>query len=130
MKKILTKLNIYYSVALFTFVTTVIIVLGMIPLFLNKWGEIPQGVILGSLVGILAYLILGIVEGMDEKKKKVTITIIVMAARFLLIGLTIALAATLYYYKGYKIFNVFAVLGGYLLTTLWLLILNLMSKKV
>lgn len=130
MKKILTKLNIYYSVALFTFITSVIIVLGMIPLFLNKWGEIPQGLILGSLVGILSYLVLGIVEGMDEKKKKVAITIVIIAARFLLIGLTIALAATLYYYKGYKIFNVFAVLGGYLLTTLWLLIINLMNKKV
>lgn len=129
MKKILTKLDVYYTVALFSSVTGIVMVFGMLPCFFYCLAEIPLCLLLGLLVSIIPYLLIGTLHRMEEGKKKMIFTIIMMAIRFLLIGTTITLTA-IFYYKGYKIFNVFAVLGGYMLTMLWLVGVSLFNKKV
>lgn len=84
---------------------------------------------LGGLVGLVSYLLLGIAENLDKKKNKLTFTIIFTILRFILIAAIIFLAAFLYYKLEAKIFNVFAVVGGYFIPFFSYLIVNLVNRR-
>lgn len=129
MKKWFIQLNNYYKVSLLTFITALILVVGCIPFYFIDLQEIPQGLLLGALVGIVPYVLLGTIEKGETNKKSSKGAIILSISRFVLIAIALTLSATAYYYFDLKIFNIFAVLGGYLLTVIWLFIIVSIGKK-
>ena len=96
--------------------------------FVNM-SDIPNGIIAGGLIGSVSYLFMGLAEKHDAKNVKATWTIIVSIIRYFLIGSFIVVAALIQYNLGYKIFNLFAVVGGYLISLATYVIILLMEKK-
>jgi len=129
MKKWLSNLNTGYKTAVFSSLVLGVIYLAIIFFYFLNLPEFPNGFLLGSLVGILVYILLGLSEVVDAKKKKVTFGIIVTILRFLLIGGALFLSAYLYYEKNAPIFNVFTVLGGYMSSLIIYIIVMIREKK-
>lgn len=129
MKKIYLTLNIYYKTALWAFLATLLIFVGTCCFYFLAYPDIPNGLLLGSLIGILSYVILGMIHKKEIANKKSVGAIIVSIARFVLLATILLLAGWLYYEKSAHIFNIFAILGGYLIPLVCLLILTVMEKK-
>lgn len=129
MKKWFLQLNQYYKVAFLSLCCSLIIFLLFIPFYFFELNEIPQGFILGAITGIIPYFLYGLIENKERKNKTNKLAITLMIFRFLLIGVVIVLAAVLYYKLDAKIFNVFAVVGGYFVTLILLMIVFLVGKK-
>lgn len=129
MKKWFCNLSTSYKTAL---LTTLLVVIGLLSTLFGyfvKLPELPNGMILGGLVGILSYVLMGLVEPYDEKRQKPTLTIVVIILRFVLVAVTVLLSALLYYKSNCHIFNLFAVAGSYLLSLVAFIIVNLMEKS-
>ena len=113
MKEWYRQLRLEYQVALWS----AIIVLGLfvlcVPFYFFSLMEIPQGIALGGGLSILIYIVLGLCNNEEKAKQSLIITIIVVIAKALLIGGLLFLVGWLYYGKGMKAFNIFAVAGGY-----------------
>ena len=124
----LSNANSYFKVCLISYIASLVIFLGLLPLYACDCNDIPQGFVLGALVGLIPNLLLGIIEKTETEHQRSVGAIIVIIFRFLLIATTVALSALLYYKMECKIFNPFTVVGGYLVNTLVLTITILMSK--
>ena len=113
MKNWYAQLRLEYQVALWS----AIVVLGLfvlcIPFYFFSLMEIPQGILLGGTLSILIYIVLGLVNNEEKAKQSLVLTIVVIAIKMLLIGGLLFLVGWLYYGKGVKPFNLFAVAGGY-----------------
>ena len=107
------RLNIDYKTVVWSAIITIVLILLMTPLFFLSWMEIPLGMALGSIIGIITYLLFGLFNNKDKPKTSIGITVGIMVLRFLLIGGILFLVGWLYYYKDIKVFNIFAVAGGY-----------------
>ena len=116
MKDWYLKLKLEYQVSFWSLIILSTLTICLIPCYFFKLMEIPNGILLGGLVGTFTYLLLGLFSKKDEEHKTVVITVILMIVRFLLIAGTMFLVGYLYYSKNMKAFNIFAVAGGYLLT--------------
>lgn len=123
MKEWYKKLRLEYQVA----VWSTIIVLGLfilcIPFYFFSLMEIPQGIALGGGLSILIYVILGLINNEEKAKRSMVLTIIVIAVKAVLIGGLLFLVGWLYYSKGFKAFNIFAVAGGYFIPLIMNLVL-------
>ena len=129
MKKWFLNLSISYRAALLSSLLVLVGVLGTIFCYFNKHPDIPNGLIIGGLVGILSYLLMGLVEGHDEKNGKLVLTIIVMVIRFVLIALLIVLTALLWYKAHYNIFNLFSEIIGYSLSLISFITIYLTERR-
>ena len=129
MKKWYLQLSRTYKTAVLSLFVTFVCYLGVIfGYFIDLMG-LPNGIALGGLIGSLSYLFMGLAEQKDEKSEKLVRTIIVTIIRFVLIGLFIALSIFLEYSLNIKVFNVFAVVGGYFIALLVYIILTLKEKQ-
>ncbi len=123
------KLSNSFKVTIISGFLTVIAFLGMVfGYFINQPG-LPNGVLAGGLLGTLSYLLMGLVEKRDENRNSAVLTIIVTILRFILIGALLIVAALLEYKFNNKMLNVFAVLGGYLISLIVYLVVILLEKK-
>lgn len=118
-----------YKIAVWSLIVIVALVICLIPCFFFSLMEIPQGIALGGAIGILTYILLGIFNFEDKQIKSVIIAVVIMVLRFLLIGGVMFLVGYLYYSKGFKAFNIFAVLGGYTVTVIVNAVLTLKEKN-
>lgn len=119
------RLNIEFQTVVWSIIVTLGLLLLMIPLFFFSLMEIPLGIALGALIGIITYLALGLVENKSKQKLSIGLTITIIVLRLLLIAGILFLVGWLYYAKEVKIFNIFAVVGGYLMT----LVINIIMVR-
>jgi small-conductance mechanosensitive channel len=84
---------------------------------------------LGASINIIGYFALGLLEQRAKNNSKGIGNIIVAVARFIILALTIVLVGWLYYEKDVQIFNIFALIGGYLYPLFVLLILTVLQKR-
>ena len=125
MKDWYRQLKLEYKVALWSALVISSAIILTIPCFFFSLMEIPQGIALGGGVGILTYLFLGLAENDDDQKKSMVSTIVVIIVRFLVIAGVLFLAGWLYYAQGVKAFNIFAVIGAYIIS----IILNIILAR-
>lgn len=123
MKDWYRQLKLEYKVALWSALVISSAIILTIPCFFFSLMEIPQGIALGGGVGILTYLFLGLAENDEDQKKSMVITIVVIIVRFLIIAGVLFLAGWLYYAQGVKAFNIFAVIGAYIISIILNIIL-------
>lgn len=129
MKEKWRHLNIYIKALSLDLCALLIITLGMIPLWINHLPDIPQGLLLGGLYGVLCLLVMFLVTNKENENKKLVGTIIVIISRLLILAGILLLVGYSYYVKDIKIFNIFAVVGGYLLSTISLTLNHLIFKE-
>lgn len=123
------KLSSSFKVAIISALLTVIAFLGLLFGYFINQPDLPNGVLAGGALGSLTYLILGIVEKFDEERRIPILTIVVTVVRFLLIAALLLVAALLQYQYGYKVMNVFTVLGGYIISLIVYIVILLIEKK-
>lgn len=107
------RLNIDYKTVVWSTIITIGLVFLMMPLFFLSWMEVPLGMALGSSIGILTYLLLGLFDNKNKAKTSLGLAVVIMTIRFITIGGILFLVGWLYYSKDIKLFNIFAVAGGY-----------------
>ena len=117
MKDWYRQLKMEYKIVVWSLIVLLGLSLVLIPLYFFSLMEIPQGILLGGGVGVITYLFLGLFNNKDQPKKSLTIAVILLVVRFLILAGILFLVGWLYYAKNFKAFNIFAVAGGYLLTT-------------
>ena len=106
-----------------------VITLCMIPFWVNHMPDIPQGLLLGGLYGLLSLLVMYLITIKEEAKQHLVGAIIVIIVRLLVLGLILFLVGYLYYEKNVKAFNVFTAAGGYLISTVTLIVCSLIFKE-
>ena len=119
------RLNIEFQTVVWSIIVTLGLLLLMIPLFFFSLMEIPLGIALGAAIGIITYLALGLVDDKSKQKLSIGLTITIIVLRLLVVAGILFLVGWLYYAIGVKIFNIFAVVGGYLMT----LIINMIMVR-
>ena len=129
MKNWFAKLTTLYKVAFISFIAVVTAYLALIFCYFIEDPSTPNGLILGGGIGVLSYLVLALIEKRDSEKNKPVLTIIVTILRYFVIAAAIVISALLQYKWGYKIFNLFTVVGGYLIPLLVYIIVTLVERK-
>ena len=129
MKNWYIKLSVAYKSTLVSFAAVITIYLCLMFGYFTNHPDIPNGLILGGGIGVISYLVLGIVDKSDEKNNKFVLTIIVTILRYLLIAGAVVISALCQYKWGVKIFNVFSVVGGYLIPLVSFLVITLVERK-
>lgn len=127
MKKWFLSLDICYKTALVSAIVMLIALAGTSCLFFLGWREIPFGIILGCSVGIISYLLMGMVN--VKTPKKPTGTIIMTIIRFVLIAAVLFMSAWFYYKLNLRLFNIFAVAGSYFIPTICLCIILVSGRE-
>lgn len=129
MKKWFVKLSTAYQTSIISLFLSIILFISFIFGYFNNQQGLPNGIAIGGLFGSLSYLVIGLVNKVDEKHKKFTWTIVVTVARYLIIG-TITFLAIYWQYKlGIKTINAFCLLGSYLISLIVYNILLILEKK-
>ena len=123
------KLSSSFKTAVLSLCVTVIAFLGMIFGYFINQPDLPNGILAGGLLGSLSYLLIGIAERIDEKKCLPIWVIIFTIIRFLLIATLVVVSALLQFKFGYRVMNVFTVLGGYLITLIIYIVICLLEKR-
>ena len=129
MKNWFAKLTSLYKVAFISFIAVVVAYLALLFCYFIQHADIPNGLMLGGSIGVLSYLMLAVTEKRDSKNKKPVLTIIITILRYLFIAGAVVISALLQYIWGYKIFNPFIVIGGYLIPLLVYIIVTLTERK-
>lgn len=123
------KLSSSFKVAIISALLTVIAFLALMFGYFVNQPDLPNGVLAGGALGSLTYLLLGIVARFDDDRKLPILTIVVTVVRFILIAALLLVAALLQYQYEYKVMNVFAVLGGYIISLIVYIVILLIEKK-
>ena len=130
MKDWYLRLKIEYQIVVWSLITIISLFILTIPFFFFSLMEIPQGIVLGGLIGVIVYLFLGLANNQDSPKKSMVITIVIIAIKLLVIAGILFLVGWLYYGVGIKAFNIFAVMGGYFIPLAIQIILMEREKNV
>lgn len=135
MKEKYLKLNIYYRVALWTFLISLFLFLLLIELFFIKigdktWGEVPLGILVGGSLGALLHLLEAIFTKRETSKETSSYSIFVIILRFVLFAGLMIGNAFLYYKAKIEIFNLFAIVGGYTVSVVTLVVFIARNKDL
>lgn len=129
MKQWYAKINVYYKVCIWSIISVSVIVCATSPLFFLGYQDIPQGIILGAFVSILAFFILAIIDKKELENKKSIGVILINIFRFVVLASVLFLSGWLFYQKNIHLFNIFAITGSYFIPLIWLIILNRKENK-
>ena len=127
MKQAFEKLNIYYKCSVLSGLFLIFISLCLIPLYFFGYMDIPLGFLLGGVYGVIVYFFTGLLENKRQDYYKWAVVLSVL--RFFILAVLLVLAALCYYKWELKIFNIFSVVGGYLLSLVVLIILFVVKDK-
>lgn len=129
MKQGFEKLNIYHKCSVLSGLFLIVLSLALIPLYFFNYMDIPLGFMLGGSYGILIYFITGILENKRDEHYKWAVVISFL--RYLLFATLLVLVGLCYYKWDIKIFNIFSVVGGYLIClAVFIILFVIKSKKV
>ena len=129
MKNWYAKLTLLYKVTFVSFVAVLVAYLAMLFAYFVGNPDLPNGLLLGGGIGVVAYLALAFVEKRDKEKHRPVWTIIITILRYLFIAAAVTLSALSQFKWGYKIFNLFTLVGGYLIPLLVYIVITLMERK-
>ena len=130
MKEKFQALNVFHRCFVISFIVSLGLFICMIPLIIFNWGEIPFGLLLGEFVSYLSYFVLGfVVKSKPTSKKSNSLIVTVLIVRVLILAIVSVGATFLYYKYNHRIFNLFAVMGGYFIPLIVLIILVIKEKK-
>ena len=129
MKEWYSKLKFEYQIAFWSAIVILGLFILCIPFYFFSLMEIPQGIALGGLYAIIVYLFLGLFNSEEVSKKSLISTIVILILKFFLMALLLVLVGWLYYSKNIKVFNIFAVTGGYFTPLIIHLILSRKEKS-
>ena len=121
------KLNIYTKCSVLSGLFILFISLCLIPLYFFNYMDIPLGFLLGGAYGVIVYFIVGILE--EKKQEYYKWAIVISVLRFFVFAFLLVLVGLCYYIWEIKIFNIFSVVGGYLVCVVVLVILFLRQNK-
>ena len=121
------KLNIYHKCSVLSGLFLLLISLALIPLYFFNYMDIPLGIILGGSYGVVIYFITGLFENKRGEYYKWAIVISVL--RFFVFAFLLVLTGLCYYILEIKIFNIFSVVGGYLVCVVVLVLLFIQQNK-
>ena len=121
------KLSSSFKTAVLSLLVTIVIFLGLIFGYFINQPDLPNGILAGGLLGSLSYLLIGIAERIDEKKRLPIWTIVFTIIRFILIAALVAVSAYLQFKLGYKVMNVFTVVGGYAISLIIYIVITLLD---
>ncbi len=121
------ELNIYHKCAVLAGLLLCITSLALIPLYFFGYMNIPLGIILGAGYAIIIDVIFGIYE--NHRKEDYKWAVVISITRFILFAILLVLVALCYYKWDIKIFNIFAVTGGYLTSQVIFVILAAINKR-
>ena len=127
MYKAFIRLNVYYKCVVLSGLFLCVISLALIPLYFIDLKEIPLGILLGAGYAILAYFLTGLME--DKFKEHYIWAILISIFRYILFAALLFFVGLCYYKLGLKIFNIFAVTGGYFICLIILIILFVINGK-
>lgn len=127
MKKWFDKLNVYYKCCFLSTIFLLFSALALIPLYFIGWKEIPLGLALGLVFGIISNFILGYFE--NRKKEGYMLFIVISSFRYFLFALMLIMLALCYYVWDVKIFNIIVCAGGYLVNTIFFAVMYSKNKK-
>ena len=123
------KLSSSFKTAILSSIVIIVIFLGLIFGYFINQPDLPNGILAGGLLGSISYLLIGIADIIDEKKHLPIWTIVFTIIRFLLIAGLVVISALLQFKFGYKVMNVFTVLGGYFITLIVYIVISLKEKR-
>ena len=127
MIKAFSKLNIYLKCVVLSGLFLLLLSLALIPLYFINYMDIPLGFILGGGYGMLCYFLIGILE--NKRAEYYKWAVLVSILRFVVLAALLFFVALCYYKWDIKIFNIFTVLGGYLICLVVFLILSVIASK-
>ncbi len=124
------NLSIFLQSFIISTFVCVLLFLLMIPLIIFNWGEISYGLALGEFISFIFCLITGIFDSSKKEIRNKGFLITMIILRLLVLGGVLLLVGYLYYTKGIHIFNIFAVVGGYFIPLVILIVLALRERRV
>ena len=127
MIKALNKLNIYYKCVVLSGLFLLVLSLALIPLYFNNNMDIPLGFILGGGYGLLCYFFIGFFE--NKRSEYYKWAVVISISRFVILAILLFFVALCYYKWDIKIFNIFTVLGGYLICLLVFITLSIIASR-
>lgn len=124
------NLNIYFKTAIIASILGLLAVVITSFLFFIGYSEIPFGFLIGLSIGVIFEILIAFVDEKSKikNKKGTLLTILLTSSRVLVVGLTLFIFGYLYYQENIKLFNLFAIAGGYLFVTLVLIVLSFINK--
>lgn len=124
------NLSIFLQSFIISTFVCVLLFLLMIPLIIFNWGEISYGLVLGEFISFIFCLITGIFDSSKKEIRNKGFLITMIMLRLVVLAGVLLLVGYLYYTKGIHIFNIFAVVGGYFIPLVILMILALRERRV
>lgn len=129
MKSWLSKLSINLKTVVLSIGAVLFVYLCLIFGYFIDLKDIPNGLLLGGIVGIAGFLLMSLADKLDEDKTKPIFAIIFIIIRFILIGAIIVLVALMNYRWNINLFNIFAVVGGYFIPLVINIIVYVAERK-
>ena len=129
MKNWFKSLSIYYKTFFIGSLVLIVAFGAAFFCYFNGMYDVPNGVLAGGFLGMLSNFLLGLSDKHDFEHKKPTLAIIISISRFLLIAILLLVSAILEYRLNYKLFNLFATVGGYLISPATFVVIALMERK-
>lgn len=129
MKNLFKNQDPIFQTVLYSIISCVVISLCLIPLYLNNMMYIPNGIIIGFAINILAYLATYLIKHVEERTKTVRYSIIVTISRFFLLAAALIVFALLEFRFQIKIANFVAIVGGYFISLLIYVICVILEGK-
>ena len=129
MKQWFSQLSNYYKATIVSSIVIILVYLGLIFGYFINLSDIPNGLIAGGILGVLSYLFLAIAEQKEKLMLKSSLAIAITVIRFILIAILLIVSALLEYKFNLKIFNLFTILGGYMIPLIVYLIILLTGRK-
>ena len=127
MKSAFEKLNIYHKCSVLSGLFILFLSMALIPLYFFNLMDIPLGFLIGGVYGITVYFVTGILE--NKRQDYYKWAILISAFRYLVFAALLVLVGLCYYKWDIKIFNIFTVVGGYLICLVVFVILFILQNK-
>ena len=119
------NLDVYLKSCVTTALISLITFLGCIPLYFYNLGEVPNGIALSGAISSMLFLLYEIGKTSPGLKG----TIILNIVRFGLVIAMLFVTVFLYYKLEIKLFNVFAVVGTFFISTIIFVVLSYLESR-
>ena len=130
MKEKFKLLNIYQKTFIVSAFISLIIFILMIPLIIFGYGEYSFGLILGEFINYMSYMILGFIEKRNSTDKKITtLMVVTIILRIVILALVATLVGFMYYRHDIKVFNIFTLIGGYMIPLIVFIVISIKERN-
>lgn len=129
MKRLFLIKNPIFKTFLYSIILATISLISVIPLSFFGYWNIPLGISIGLLINGVAYLLLFLLEERENMTHSVKISILINIFRFVVLAIFAIGFAIVEYVFYIKIANVFAIVGGYVISLVIYIITVLTERK-